>query len=257
LIHKTAIVDPAADIDSSAVIGPYSVIGADVYIGPQTIVGTHSVVKGPTTIGKDNHIYQFCSIGEDPQDKKYSGEKESVLKIGDGNVSREYGTLNRGTGAGGGITRLGDNNWIMAYVHIAHDCNIGSRNTFANNTTLAGHVVIDSDVIFGGFTGIHQFCHIGSYAFTAISSVIVKDVPPFLMVTGNTAKPCGLNKEGLKRHGFNFERINDLRKAYRILYRDGLIMKDAMIKLAKMAENNEDIALLVNFIHSSERGIIR
>lgn len=257
MIHKTAIVDPAADIDSTAIIGPYSVIGADVYIGPQTIVGSHSVVKGPTTIGKDNHIYQFCSIGEDPQDKKYSGEKESVLKIGDGNVIREYCTLNRGTGPGGGITSIGDSNWIMAYVHIAHDCNIGSRNTFANNTTLAGHVVVDSDVIFGGFTGIHQFCHVGSYAFTAISSVIVKDVPPFLMVAGNTAKPCGLNKEGLKRHGFNSERINDLRKAYRILYRDGLIMKDAMTNLAKMAENNKDIALLVNFIHSSERGIIR
>ncbi|MDZ7736429.1 MAG: acyl-ACP--UDP-N-acetylglucosamine O-acyltransferase [Gammaproteobacteria bacterium] len=257
MIHKTAIVDPAADIDSSAVIGPYSVIGADVHIGPQTIVGSHSVVKGPTTIGKDNHIYQFCSIGEDPQDKKYSGEKESVLKIGNGNVIREYCTLNRGTEPGGGVTSLGDNNWIMAYVHIAHDCIIGNRNTFANNTTLAGHVVIDSDVIFGGFTGIHQFCHIGSYAFTAISSVIVKDVPPFLMVTGNTAKPCGLNKEGLKRHGFNSQRINDLRKAYRILYREGLIMKDAMIKLAKMAESNGDIALLVNFIYSSERGIIR
>lgn len=257
MIHKTAIVDSAADIDSSAVIGPYSVIGSDVCIGPRTIVGSHSVVKGPTTIGADNHIYQFCSIGEDPQDKKYSGEKESVLQIGNGNVIREYCTLNRGTGPGGGITNLGDDNWIMAYVHIAHDCIIGSRNTFANNTTLAGHVVIQNDVIFGGFTGIHQFCHIGSYSFTAISSVIVKDVPPFLMVAGNTAKPCGLNKEGLKRHGFSSARINDLRKAYRILYRDGLIMRDALMKLADMAENNEDVALLVNFIRASERGIIR
>lgn len=257
MIHKTAIVDSAADIDSSAVIGPYSVIGSDVYIGPQTIVGSHSVVKGPTTIGADNHIYQFCSIGEDPQDKKYSGEKESVLQIGNGNVIREYCTLNRGTGPGGGITSLGDDNWIMAYVHIAHDCIIGSRNTFANNTTLAGHVAIENDVILGGFTGIHQFCHIGSYSFTAISSVIVKDVPPFLMVAGNTAKPCGLNKEGLKRHGFSSGRINDLRKAYRVLYRDGLIMKDALIKLAEMAENNEDVALLLNFIRASERGITR
>lgn len=257
MIHPSAIVDPAARIDSTVEVGPYSIIGADVEIAGNTTIGSHVIIRGPTSIGRSNRIYHFCSIGEDPQDKKYAGEAESVLEIGDNNVIREYCTINRGTGPGGGITRLGNDNWIMAYVHIAHDCIIGNSNTFANNTTLAGHVVIDNEVIFGGFTGIHQFCRVGSLSFTAISSVIVKDVPPYIMVAGNTARPCGLNKEGLKRQGFDANRIDELRKAYRILYRDGFLLKNAITNLNTMAESNKDIAHLCKFISQSERGIIR
>lgn len=257
MIHPTAIVEASARIDESVSIGPYSIVGADVEIGPNTIIAAHVAISGPTRIGRDNRIYQFCSIGEDPQDKKFSRESESILEIGDGNVIREYCSLNRGTGEGGGITRVGDCNWIMAYVHIAHDCQIGNNNTFANNATLAGHVVIDDFVTLGGFTGVHQFCHIGSYAFTAISSVIVKDIPPYLMVTGNTAKPCGLNKEGLKRHGFSADAINSIRRAYRILYRDGLMLNQAMNKLGDLTEECNDIMPFLDFIRQSRRGIVR
>lgn len=257
MIHQSAIVDPSAEIHSTADVGPFSIIGPDVQIGPNSVIGPYVTIKGPTTIGENNRIYQYSSIGEDPQDKKFSGEVESVLKIGDNNVIREYCTVNRGTGLGGGITSLGDHNWIMAYVHIAHDCIIGSRNTFANNATLAGHVTINNDVTLGGFTGIHQFCRIGDYSFTAISSVVVKDVPPFLIVSGNTAKASGLNKEGLKRHGFNQQRINQLRKAYRVLYRDGLLLKDALAELQNLSHDSDDITALCEFIATSERGITR
>jgi len=257
LIHQSAIVDPAAEIHDTADIGPFSIIGPDVVIGPNTAIGPYVTVKGPTTIGSNNRIYQYCSVGEDPQDKKYTSEDESVLKIGDDNVIREYCTINRGTGLGGGLTSIGNTNWIMAYVHIAHDCVIGSRNTFANNATLAGHVIIDNDVILGGFTGVHQFCRIGNYSFTAISSVIVKDVPPFLIVSGNTAKANGLNKEGLKRHGFDQIRINKLRKAYRVLYRNGLLLKDALTELHELARDSDDVASLCEFIDQSQRGITR
>jgi len=257
LIHETAIVDPGTHVAGTAEVGPYSIIGPDVKIGAGSIIDSHCVIKGPTEIGVNNHIYPFCSIGEDPQDKKYNGETDSVLRIGDNNVIREYCTLNRGTGHGGGVTSIGNDNWIMAYVHIAHDCIVGDRNTFANNTTLAGHVVIGNDVIFGGFTGIHQFCHIGDCSFTAISSVIVKDVPPYLMVAGNTAKPCGLNKEGLRRHGFSQKRIDALRKAYRILYREGLMLRDAFIRLDELSGGNPDIKNFVSFIKNSRRGIVR
>lgn len=257
MIHPTAIIDSAANLDNTVTVGPYSVVGPGVEIGKNTVIGSHCVIAGPASIGVDNHIYQFCSIGEDPQDKKYTGEKESRLIIGDRNTIREYCTFNRGTGAGGGVTRLGNDNWIMAYVHIAHDCIIGDSNTFANNTTLAGHVNIENHVIFGGFTGIHQFCRIGSYCFSAISSVIVKDVPPYLMITGNTARPCGLNREGLRRHGFSADRINNLRQAYRILYRDGLMLNEAIERLTELAEENQDIEHFVSFIKESERGITR
>ena len=257
MIHQSALVDPTAEIDDTADIGPFSIIGPNVVIGANTTIGPYVTVKGPTTIGSNNRIYQYCSVGEDPQDKKYSGENESILKIGNNNVIREYCTINRGTGLGGGITSIADTNWIMAYVHVAHDCVIGSRNTFANNATLAGHVTIDNDVILGGFTGVHQFCRIGSYSFTAISSVVVKDVPPFLMVSGNTAKANGLNKEGLKRNGFDQNRINLLRKAYKILYRNGLLLKEALAQLHELARDSEDIALLCDFIDQSERGITR
>jgi UDP-N-acetylglucosamine acyltransferase len=257
LIDSTAIIHPDAKIDSDVNIGPYSIIGANVSIGAGTEVGSHVVIKGPTKIGRNNKIYHFCSLGEVPQDKKYKGEEDSILEIGDGNTVREYVSINRGTEDGGGKTILGDNNWIMAYVHIAHDCIVGNNTTFANNATLAGHVRIDDFAILGGFTGVHQFCRIGSYSFSAISSVIVKDVPPYVLVSGNTAKPSGLNREGLKRHGFNTDKINLLRKAYKTVYRDGLILKDALNVLAELSIDSEEVELMRSFIAASERGIVR
>lgn len=257
MIHSTVLIDPGARIGDNVSIGPYSVIGPDVSIDDDTWIGPHVVIKGPTTIGKSNKIYQFSSIGENPQDKKYNNDKNSELYIGDRNVIREFCTINRGTNHGGGKTTLGNDNWIMAYVHIAHDCLIGSNTIFANNTTLAGHVVVDDYAIFGGFTGIHQFCHIGKHCFTAISSVVVKDVPPYLMISGNTAKPNGLNREGLKRHGFQVETINLLRKAYKIVYRQGLTVKQAMEELEELAGQSEEVKYFADFISKSTRGIVR
>jgi len=257
LIDSTAIVHSDAGIGDDVSIGAYAVIGAGVEIGNGCSIASHVVINGPTRIGKNNKIFQFCSIGDDPQDKKYHGEAKSTLEIGDGNVIREYCSINRGTVGGGGVTRLGDNNWIMAYVHIAHDCLIGNNITFANNTTLAGHVIIDDYVILGGFTGVHQFCRIGSYSLTAISSVVVKDVPPFLIVSGNTAKPSGLNKEGLKRHGFTKDAVSSLLQAYKVIYRKGYLLKDALIKLKSSAKESTEVADFVSFIEQSDRGIIR
>ena len=251
------IIHPEAKIGDNVEIGPYSIVGQGVNIGDGTWIGPHVVIKGQTFIGKDNRIFQFSSIGDDPQDKKYSGETDSVLYIGDRNTIREFCTINRGTSGGGGTTRVGDDNWIMAYVHIAHDCMVGDHNVFANNTTMAGHVTVDSHVILGGFTGIHQFCRIGKHSFSAISSVIVKDVPPYLMVAGNTATPNGLNREGLKRLGLTQPRIDQLRKAYRILYRDGLLLKDAIEKLDELAMESVEVAALAEFIKASARGIVR
>lgn len=257
MIHTTAIIHPEARIGANVGIGPYSVIGKDVEIGDASRIGSHVVISGPATIGRNNRIYHHCSIGEDPQDKKYQGEAESVLHIGDDNTIREFCTINRGTATGGGITRLGNDNWIMAYVHIAHDCIIGNANTFANNTTLAGHVIIDDYVILGGFTGVHQFCRIGRHSFSAIASIIVKDVPPYVLVAGNTAKPSGLNREGLLRHGMDHARIDLLRKAYKIVYREGLLLKDALVNLDLLAKESGDAAIFADFIRSSTRGIVR
>ena len=257
MIDATAIIHPGAQIADNVTIGPYSIIGDKVAIASGTQIGAHTVVNGPTSIGPDNRIFHFCSIGEDPQDKKFQGEEDSVLSIGKGNTIREYVSINRGTGEGGGKTVLGDDNWIMAYVHIAHDCLVGSHNIFANNATLAGHVHVDDYAILGGFTGVHQFCRVGSYSFSAISSVVVKDVPPYVLVSGNTAKPTGLNREGLKRHGFTSDTINLLRKAYKIIYRDGLKLKDALSALETLAVESQEVDVLKNFIASSQRGIVR
>lgn len=257
MIDTGAIIHPDAGVGDSVTIGAYSIIGANVIIGDGCRIGTHVVINGPTTIGKNNRIFQFCSIGDDPQDKKYQGESNSVLEIGDGNVIREYCSINRGTGPGGGITRLGNDNWIMAYVHIAHDCLIGDHNVLANNATLAGHVLVSDYVILGGFTGVHQFCRIGRHSFTAISSVIVKDVPPYLMIAGNTAKPTGLNKEGLKRHGLSTDTIDKLRTAYKVVYRDGLLLKDALEQLRALEQECPEVAEFASFIRASERGIAR
>jgi len=257
LIDSRAIIHPDAVIGQEVEIGPYSIIGEGVEIGSNTKIGPHVVIRGVTRLGKNNRIYQFCSIGEDPQDKKYEGEKESILEIGNGNTIREFCTINRGTGAGGGKTEIGDNNWIMAYVHIAHDCVIGNDTVFANNTTLAGHVLIEDHTILGGFTGIHQFCRVGKYSLTAISSVVVKDVPPYLIVSGNTAKPGGLNREGLKRHGFSQETIKILQHAYKTVYRDGLLLKDALQKLEQESGTCPEVSDFIRFVKASSRGIVR
>jgi UDP-N-acetylglucosamine acyltransferase len=257
MIHSTAIIHPEAIIGTDVSIGPYSIIGQDVSIGSGSIIGSHVVINGPTKIGPNNKIFHHCSIGEDPQDKKFKQEKNSRLEIGEGNTIREFVSINRGTGEGGGKTLIGDNNWIMAYVHIAHDCIIGNEVVFANNVTLAGHVVIEDYVILGGFTGVHQFCRVGSYSFSAISSVIVKDVPPYVLVSGNSAKPSGLNREGLKRHGFDSTTINILRKAYKTIYRDGLILKDALQVLSELAVESNEVEVMRSFIAMSQRGIVR
>lgn len=257
MIDATAIIHPDAHLHSDVSVGPYSVIGADVSIDSGTVIASHVVINGPTKIGSNNEIFNFCSLGGDPQDKKFQGENDSILEIGSGNTIREYVSINRGTGDGGGKTIIGDDNWIMAYVHIAHDCIVGNNIIFANNATLAGHVTIDDFAILGGFTGVHQFCRIGSYSFSAISSVIVKDVPPYVLVSGNTAKPSGLNREGLKRHGFDSDTINLLRKAYKVIYRDGLILKDALNVLSDMSSESDKVELMYSFIVASERGIVR
>ncbi len=257
MIHPTAVVSKKSKIASSVTIGPYAVVEENVEIDEGCIIGSHTVITGPTSIGKNNKIFQFCSIGDDPQDKKFEGEDDSILMIGDNNTIREYCSINRGTGDGGGKTVVGDHNWIMAYVHIAHDCIVGNNTTFANNATLAGHVTIDDYVILGGFTGVHQFCHIGAYSFAAISSVVTKDIPPFLMVSGNTAKPSGLNREGLKRHGFSSEQLDHLKRAYKVLYREGNTLLEAIEKLQAMSTNSESIALLLEFVKGSTRGLAR
>ena len=257
MIHPQASIHTDAKIGKGVSVAAFSVIGPEVIIGDGCWVGPHVVINGPTKIGVNNKIYQFCSIGDDPQDKKYQGEKESELEIGDNNVIREYCSINRGTKQGGGLTRLGNDNWIMAYVHIAHDCFVGNGIVLANNTTLAGHVRIDDFAILGGFTGVHQFCRIGKHSFSAISSIIVKDVAPFLMMSGNTAKPNGLNKEGLKRHGFSQSSIKLLKKAYKVVYREGLLLKDAVKEMEPFENECPELRDFMQFIRESDRGIAR
>ncbi|MCF6337091.1 MAG: acyl-ACP--UDP-N-acetylglucosamine O-acyltransferase [Gammaproteobacteria bacterium] len=256
MIHSQAIVDPDAHLAKDVSVGPFSVIGAGVEIGEGTVIDSHVVINGPTRIGRDNKIYSFAAIGGDPQDKKYAGEA-TELEIGDRNVIREYCTISRGTTQDVGITRIGNDNWIMATVHIAHDCQIGNHTIFANSTTLAGHVIIEDYVILGGFTLVHQFCKVGTHCFTGMNSVISKDVLPFLMVSGHMAKPHGLNTEGLKRRGFSSDALSQLRKAYKIIYRSGNTLTQAVTQLEPMAENCDEIAQLLMFIKSSTRGIVR
>jgi UDP-N-acetylglucosamine acyltransferase len=256
MIHPTAIVDPGAKIGANVEIGAYSIIGPHVEIGDHTIIGPHVVINGHTRIGRDNRIFQFCSLGEVPQDKKYAGEP-TRLEIGDRNTIREFCTFNLGTVQDGGITHIGDDNWIMAYVHIAHDCHVGNKCTFANNSQLAGHVVVEDWAILGGFTGVHQFCRIGAHVMTAVSTVILQDVPPYLMAAGNTAQPYGINVEGLKRRGFNAESITSLKRAYRTLYKSGLLLEEAKVKLAEDAKTQPDVQRFVDFLEVSKRGIIR
>ena len=259
-IHPTAIIDPKALLDSSVVVGPYAVIGPDVRIGAGTTVGPHVVIEGHTTIGSDNQIFQLSSIGAAPQDKKYAGEP-TRLEIGDRNVIREFCTFNRGTVQDGGVTRIGNDNWIMAYVHVAHDCQLGSNIILANNATLAGHLHLGDWVFLGGLTTVHQFCHIGDHAMTAFTAAVSQDVPPFVTAAGNRAAPAGINVEGLKRRGFSAEQIADIRRAYKLIYKSGLSLEEAKAALLKQegeaGDSAQYVRMLREFLDTSSRGIIR
>ena len=259
-IHATAIVDPKAELADDVEIGPYSVLGPKVRIGGGSVVGPHVVIGGRTTIGRGNRFFPFCSIGGTPQDKKYAGE-ETDLVIGDGNTVRECCTISLGTAQGGGITRIGSDNWVMAYVHIAHDCSVGDHTILANNATLAGHVSLGDWVIIGGLSAVHQFCSVGPHAMAGGGTIVLRDIPPYVMCNGNPAEPHGINTEGLKRRGIDAGTINLLRRAYRALYRDGLTTAEAVTALAAMAAENPAsaaaIGLLGDFVRDSQRGIIR
>ena len=255
-IHPTAIVSAEAELAGDVRVGPYAVIGDGVRIGSGTEIGSHAVLKGPTSIGSRNRIFQFASVGDDPQDKKYAGEP-TRLEIGDDNTIREFCTINRGTVQDEGLTRIGNNNWLMAYVHVAHDCHVGDNVILANNASLAGHVHVADYVIFSGFSAAHQFCRIGTHAFVGGFSPITRDVPPYVMVSGQPPAPFGINTEGLKRRGFSAERLRALKEAYRILYREGLRLAEARERLAGLAERNADLRVLVEFIDRSERSLIR
>jgi UDP-N-acetylglucosamine acyltransferase len=254
VIHGTAIIDPSASLAEDVHIGPYCVIGAQVEIGAGTRVDSHVVINGPTRIGRNNRIAQFNSIGDDPQDKKFNNQP-TVLEIGDNNVIREFCTFNRGTNGGGGVTRIGDDNWIMAYVHVAHDCVVGNQITMANGSTLAGHVQVDDFVTLGAFTIVHQFCAVGAHAFSAMGTVVFKDVPPYLMIAGNPAKPHGLNSEGLKRRRFEREVTLELKRAYKSLYRHALSLEHALAVLD--AQDCEQVGEMAAFVRASTRGIVR
>lgn len=255
-IHPTAIINSGARIGEGVTVGPYSVIGAGVEIGANSWIGPHVVVNGPTRIGCDNRIFQFASVGEIPQDLKYNGEP-TRLEIGDRNTIREFVTINRGTVSGGGLTRIGNDNLLMAYIHIAHDCHIGNHVIFSNNASLAGHAVVGDHVILSGFTLVHQFCSIGDHAFTGMGSAVSKDVPPYLLVSGSPAAPHGINKVGLKRRGFSDEQLRNLTTAYKILYRQGLGLEEAKAKLSEMAKEHEEISCFADFLQRSTRSIIR
>ncbi len=255
-IHPTAIIDPSAEIGTGVSIGPYSVIGPDVVIGDGCWVGPHVVINGPTTIGRENKIFQFASVGEVPQDLKFEGE-ETRLEIGDRNTIREFATINRGTGVGGSVTRIGNDNLLMAYIHIAHDCVVGNNVILSNNASLAGHVTVHDHVILGGFTLVHQFCAIGQHVFAGMGSAIAKDVPPYLIVTGAPAAPHGLNKVGLKRRGFSDEQLRELSRAYKVLYRQGLSLEEAKSELQKAGEGDENVRHFAEFLQQTTRSIIR
>jgi len=256
MIHPTAIVEPGARIADDVEIGAYTLIGPHVEIGPGCRIGSHAVITGHTRIGAGNRIFQFVSLGEAPQDKKYAGEP-TRLEIGDGNTIREFCTFNRGTVQDAGATRLGNNNWIMAYVHLAHDCQVGNNTIFANNAQLAGHVHVSDYAILGGFTTVHQFCHIGAHSITSLSTVVYQDIPPYLVASGNSARPFGINTEGLKRRYFSASTITQLKRAYKTLYKSGHSLEQAKRELAQQAGECPEVRLLIEFLAASTRGIIR
>jgi len=256
MIHASAVVAEGAKIAGDVEIGPFAVVGENVEIKEGCRVGPHAVVTGRTRIGPRTRIFQFASIGEEPQDKKYDGE-DSALEIGADNTIREYVTINRGTGDGGGTTRLGDGNWIMAYSHIAHDCQIGSHCVFANGATLAGHVTVGDYVTLAGFSGAHQFCSIGSHAFLGMYGGVGQDVPAYVMISGRPPRPRGVNSEGLKRRGFDAKQIRNIREAYRLVYRKGLGLEQALSELHARLESQPELALFIRDIQNSGRGLLR
>ena len=261
-IHPTALVDPQAQIDSSVSIGPYSIIGPDVKIGAGTTVGPHCVIEGHTTIGADNRIFQFASLGAIPQDKKYAGEP-CELVIGNRNTIREFTTFNIGSPGGGGLTSVGDDNWLMAYVHLAHDCAVGNNTIMANNSQLAGHVSVGDWAILGGFTVVHQFVRIGAHSLTAMCSLLFADLPPFVMCQGKPAQARSMNYEGLKRRGFSAERISAVKAMHKALYRDGLTLEQARAQIANIEKNAPqaapDVRMMLSFLEQTtpQRGIVR
>jgi UDP-N-acetylglucosamine acyltransferase len=256
-IHPAAVVDPSARIGADVTVGAFSVIGAEVEIGDGTVVGAHCTILGPTRIGRSNHIHGHVAIGGDPQDKKFHGER-SELVIGDRNVIREFTTISRGTANGGGITRIGDDNWFLAYTHIAHDCVVGSHCVFSNNATLAGHVEVGDHVILSGFVGVHQFCRIGAHAFIGMGAFVNGDVPPFVLVAQEGyGRPRGINAEGLKRRGFDAARIGAIKRAYRTLYVSGAKLDDARLQLVEMARDSDDVRALLEFLERGDRPLLR
>jgi UDP-N-acetylglucosamine acyltransferase len=256
VIDARAIVSGEAELAADVSVGPFSIIGPQVQIGPRTVVGPHVVINGPTTIGADNRIFQFASIGDAPQDKKYQGEP-TRLQIGDRNVFRESCTVNRGTAHDQGVTRIGSDNLFMAYAHVAHDCVVGSHTVFANCAALGGHVEIGDWAILGGLTAVHQFTKIGAHAFLGGGAIVTRDVPPYVMVAGNPAVPHAVNSEGLKRRGFTEEQIRHIRDAYRIVYRSDLKLAEALARLAPQADGRPEIRAFVDFIHASTRSLAR
>ncbi|MES1982836.1 MAG: acyl-ACP--UDP-N-acetylglucosamine O-acyltransferase [Pseudomonadota bacterium] len=254
--HPTAIIHAAARLADDVVVGAYSIIGEHVEIGSGTHIGPHVVIDGHTRIGQHNRIFQFSSLGEIPQDKKYAGEP-TRLEIGDHNTIREFCTINIGTAQDVGITRLGNHNWVMAYVHVAHDCQIGNHTIFANNAQLAGHVIVHDYAVLGGYTGVHQFCQIGAHVMTGVGTVLLHDVPPFVTVSGNPAAPHGTNSEGLKRRGFSSSAVMAIKRAYKTLYKSGLTLDEAKAAILQQAAQHPELDMLVDFLSHTQRGIVR
>lgn len=255
MIHETAIIDPKAELDSSVSVGPFCVIGPHVKIDAGTVLNSHVVVQGPTVIGKNNKVFQFASVGEDCQDLKYAGEPTELV-VGDNNTFRECVTIHRGTVQDEGITAIGSNNLFMATAHIAHDCRIGSNSIIANGCTIAGHVHIGDWAIIGGQVGIHQFCHIGAHSFIGGGAIILKDLPPYVMM-GNDGKPHGINSEGLRRRGFESDTIMKIKRAYKAIYRQGNTVQEAAQIIRELAEDEEQVAMMADFIENSPRGLVR
>jgi UDP-N-acetylglucosamine acyltransferase len=256
MIHPSAVVHPGAKLAAGVSVGPYSIIGEHVEIGEGTAIGSHVVIEGRTRIGAQNRIFAASVLGGTPQDKKYAGE-DTGLEIGDRNTIREFCTFNCGTTQDAGVTRIGNDNWIMAYVHVAHDCQVGNHTTFANAASIAGHVRVGDYAVLGGFTGVHQFVQIGAHSMTAGATLLLQDLPPYVMAAGNDCKPFGINAEGLKRRGFSEDQIAEIRRAYKTLYRSGLGLEEAKVTIAERAERAPELRILVEFLERSRRGIVR
>lgn len=256
MIDQRAVISASARIHESVEIGAFSIIGDDVEIGAGCVIGPHVIINGPTVIGENNRIFQFASLGEAPQDKKYADEPTRLV-IGNNNTIREFCTLNRGTAQDRGETTIGDDNWIMAYVHVAHDCVVGNHTIMANGVTLAGHVTVGDYVIFGGYSGAHQFCTIGAHAFLGMYAGVARDVPAYLMITGQPPEPRGINQEGLKRRGFSAEQIRNIREAYRLVYRQQLKLSEALEQLDTLLPEQPELGIFIDSLRASERGILR